>query len=287
MGPFLTSWLTLSPCTEVGNAEATHLARRLIENRSQNPHSRRLQVPHPAARPLLAGGMSLQNEHDAVRHLPQRDRFVANIQRHAIDQNVVEIGAQFLEAPAHPPGRSHISIRTSIRTVRRKIGARAYQRQIPARQLAHVATHRTFLAQSIQKSLMVGNSKVLMQRGAPEIGVHQANPPSYLGRQQFCGARANPAAAIAGLAAGEDYTMVAFGSGRQKYAAYQLRQFLAFPPFHLKPQRLLVTLLLLWQPLMGGTRRKCLRNQQMHRNLEKLGRFASGLKVLLLFPNDL
>ena len=47
---------------------------------------------------------------------------------------------------------------------------------------------------------------MLMQRGAPEVGVHQANPPIYLGGQQFCDAGANPAAAIAGLAAGRDYT---------------------------------------------------------------------------------
>jgi len=134
---------------------------------------------------------------------------------------------------------------------------------------------------------MVGNSEVLMQRGPPEVGVHQANPSSYLGRQQFCGAGANPAAAIAGLAAGQDYTMVGFSSGRQKYAAHQLRQFLALPPFHLKPQRLLFTLQLLWQRLMGGIGRKCFRNQRMHRNGKKFGCFASGLKVLLPFPNDL
>ena len=44
--------------------------------------------------------------------------------------------------------------------------------------------------------------------------------------------------------------------------------------------------LLLWQPLMGGIRRKCFRHQRMHRNVKQLGCFASGLNVLLLFPND-
>ena len=81
--------------------------------------------------------------------------------------------------------------------------------------------------------------------------------------------------------------MVGFGSGRRKYAAHQLRQFLELPPFHLKPQRLLVTLLLLWQPFVGGIRRKCFRHQRMHWNVKQLGCFASGLNVLLLFPNDL
>src|SRR5579863_9540659 len=77
------------------------LSRRLVENGPQNPHSGGLQLLNSSPRSFLASGLSLENEHDAIHGAGQRNRFVARIERCAIDQNVVEIRAQFLQTLSH------------------------------------------------------------------------------------------------------------------------------------------------------------------------------------------